>query len=75
MGYVPPKLRFGETYSFVRQTKNDVVIWDRIIRRKEDAVLNVKSRNKYEFKDVAVSFKCVITNDPFSACISFGIHT
>ncbi|KLO09104.1 signal peptidase [Schizopora paradoxa] len=49
----------GAEYTSADGTRNDVVIWDRIIRRKEDANLNVKGRNKYEFRDVAVSFKNV----------------
>lgn len=39
------------------QVKNDVVIWDRIVRRKEDAVINVAGKNKYVFKEVSSSFK------------------
>jgi signal peptidase complex subunit 3 len=37
--------------------KNEVVIWDRIVRRKEDALVNVAGRNKYVFRDLSRSFK------------------
>ncbi|EIW83499.1 signal peptidase 22 kDa subunit [Coniophora puteana RWD-64-598 SS2] len=46
-------------YENVKGVKNDVVIWDRIVRRKEDAVINVQGKNKYKFKDLAKSFKDV----------------
>jgi len=36
---------------------NDVVIWDSIVRRKEDAVINVMGRNKYVFRDLSRSFR------------------
>ncbi|KAF7979833.1 hypothetical protein HWV62_40567 [Athelia sp. TMB] len=46
-------------YENAKGGKNDVVIWDRIVRRKEDAHINVVGRNKYAFKDIANSFKKV----------------
>lgn len=39
------------------QVKNEVVIWDRIVRRKEDAIVNVVGKNKYMFRDLSASFK------------------
>jgi signal peptidase complex subunit 3 len=33
------------------------VIWDRIVRRKEDAVLNVVGKNKYMFRELSSSFR------------------
>ena len=42
------------------QVKNEVVIWDRIVRRKEDAQLSVAGRNKYAFRELSASFKCVL---------------
>lgn len=40
------------------QTKNDIVIWDRIIRRKSDANLNIKGKSKYTLRDIARTLKC-----------------
>lgn len=39
------------------QVKNEVVIWDRIIRRKEDASIKFVGKNKYAFRDMSNSFK------------------
>jgi hypothetical protein len=39
------------------QVKNEVVIWDRIIRRKEDASIKFVGKNKYMFRDMSNSFK------------------
>lgn len=41
-------------------TQNEVVIWDRIVRRKEDAVINVTSKSKYVLRDMAKTFECVV---------------
>ncbi|KAF9030814.1 signal peptidase subunit [Hymenopellis radicata] len=38
---------------------NEVVIWDRIVRRKEDAVINVAGKNKYHFKELSRQFRGV----------------
>ncbi|KAF7316172.1 Signal peptidase subunit 3 [Mycena indigotica] len=40
-------------YTNAKGVKNAVVIWDRIVRRKEDAHIQVKNRQKYQFKDVS----------------------
>ncbi|RDX55219.1 signal peptidase subunit [Polyporus arcularius HHB13444] len=44
-------------YENKQGVRNEVVIWDRIVRRKEDAGLSVAGRNKYVFRDVSASFK------------------
>ncbi|KAH9895177.1 signal peptidase subunit [Cubamyces lactineus] len=44
-------------YENKRGVKNEVVIWDRIVRRKEDAQLSVAGRNKYAFRELSASFK------------------
>ncbi|KAI0674864.1 signal peptidase subunit [Trametes maxima] len=44
-------------YENKRGVKNEVVIWDRIVRRKEDADLSVAGRNKYVFRELSASFK------------------
>ncbi|TDL21740.1 signal peptidase 22 kDa subunit [Rickenella mellea] len=49
----------GAEYANSAGVINDVVIWDRIVRRKEDAVINVSGKNKYIFKEVSSSFKAV----------------
>ncbi|PPQ71190.1 hypothetical protein CVT24_010008 [Panaeolus cyanescens] len=44
-------------YTNSQGTNNEVVIWDRIIRRKEDAFVKFVGKNKYMFRDVSSSFK------------------
>ncbi|KAI0075671.1 signal peptidase subunit [Panus rudis PR-1116 ss-1] len=44
-------------YTNQKGIHNDVVIWDRIVRRKEDANLTVAGRNKYVFREISSSFK------------------
>jgi len=46
-------------YDNVKGVKNEVVIWDRIIRRKEDAFIKFVGKNKYMFRDMSNSFKNV----------------
>jgi len=46
-------------YDNVKGVKNEVVIWDRIIRRKEDAFIKFVGKNKYMFRDISNSFKNV----------------
>ncbi|TFK74278.1 signal peptidase 22 kDa subunit [Pluteus cervinus] len=46
-------------YANAQGVKNEVVIWDRIIRRKEDAIINVVGKNKYNFHDISTTFKNV----------------
>ncbi|KAG6862268.1 hypothetical protein C0995_002199 [Termitomyces sp. Mi166 len=46
-------------YTNAKGVKNEVVIWDRIVRRKEDAVINVIGKNKYMFRDLESTFKNV----------------
>lgn len=42
------------------QVSNEVVLWDRIIQRKEDARVNIKGgKNKYIFRDFNKTFRCV----------------
>jgi len=41
------------------QIKNEVVIWDRIVRRKEEANINFTGKNKYNFRDLSTTFKYV----------------
>lgn len=44
-------------YSDAQGVKNEVVIWDKIIRTKEDANLSLNGRNKYVFRNLATTFK------------------
>ncbi|KAF8623666.1 hypothetical protein AX17_007364 [Amanita inopinata Kibby_2008] len=46
-------------YNNTQGAKNSVVIWDRIVRRKEDAYINVSGKNKYTFRELSSSFKNV----------------
>ncbi|KZT04265.1 signal peptidase subunit [Laetiporus sulphureus 93-53] len=36
---------------------NEVVIWDRIVRRKEDAKIETAGRNRYTFREMSTSFR------------------
>lgn len=68
LSLVPPVNNFGFTLQLVLtiichfpfQARNDVVIWDKIIRRKEDANLSIAGRNKYAFRELSSSFKYVL---------------
>ncbi|KAK7440376.1 Signal peptidase complex subunit [Stygiomarasmius scandens] len=44
-------------YQNTKGVNNTVVIWDRIVRRKEDAAINIAGRNKYAFREISSSFK------------------
>ena len=50
-------LSFVSKFNLDLQVKNEVVIWDRIIRRKEDASIKFVGKNKYVFRDMSNSFK------------------
>jgi hypothetical protein len=40
------------------QPENQVVIWDRIVRNKREARINLSGgKNKYAFKEIAETFK------------------
>jgi hypothetical protein len=42
------------------QPVNQVVIWDRIVKRKADARINLSgAKNKYAFKEISNTFSCV----------------
>lgn len=44
-------------YSTSEHPQNSVVIWDRIVRRKQDANLSIRgAKNKYHFKEVTRTF-------------------
>ncbi|KAH9809342.1 signal peptidase complex subunit 3 [Melampsora americana] len=46
------------TYSTKTFPENEVVLWDRIIRKSQDAKINLSgARNKYAFKHIGGSFK------------------
>ncbi|KAI0047907.1 signal peptidase 22 kDa subunit [Auriscalpium vulgare] len=46
-------------YTNAQGVQNEVVIWDRIVRRKDDAVLKVVGKNKYTFREYSSKFKDV----------------
>ncbi|EJD00644.1 signal peptidase [Fomitiporia mediterranea MF3/22] len=52
-------LYIGAEFTSADGTQNEVVIWDRIVRRKEDAVINVSSKSKYVLRDMARTFEKV----------------
>ncbi|OSX65694.1 hypothetical protein POSPLADRAFT_1052365 [Postia placenta MAD-698-R-SB12] len=46
-------------YTNKKGVTNEVVIWDRIVRRKEDAKISLAGRNKYNFRELSASFRDV----------------
>jgi len=46
-------------YTNAQGVNNSVVLWDRIVRRKEDANIVQSSRNKYKFRELSQTFKNV----------------
>ncbi|KAH9171958.1 signal peptidase 22kDa subunit [Lactarius sanguifluus] len=44
-------------YTNAKGVRNQVVFWDRIVRRKEDAVIAVSGKNKYPFREISAKFK------------------
>ncbi|KAI0293226.1 signal peptidase subunit [Russula brevipes] len=44
-------------YTNAKGVRNEVVFWDRIVRRKEDAVIAVSGKNKYPFRELSAKFK------------------
>ncbi|KAG9316851.1 signal peptidase 22 kDa subunit [Chiua virens] len=46
-------------YTNAQGVNNTVVLWDRIVRRREDANIGLSSRNKYKFRELSQSFKNV----------------
>lgn len=56
-------------YTNAQGVYNEVVIWDKIVRSKEDANLTLSGRNKYVFRNVGKSWKCVLHLDIFDDII------
>ncbi|KAK7677514.1 hypothetical protein QCA50_019520 [Cerrena zonata] len=50
-------LYLSAEYTNPQGIRNDVVIWDKIVRRKEDANIDIAGRNKYVFREPSSSFK------------------
>ncbi|KAF8348843.1 signal peptidase subunit-domain-containing protein [Amanita rubescens] len=50
--------------------ENAIVIWDRIIRRKEDAHINFSGKNKYMLRELSSSFKSVSRSSPTSLILT-----
>ena len=48
---------------------NEVVIWDKIIRSKDEARLNLVDKHKYAFRELSTSFEYVSVCT-ISSCIS-----
>ncbi|EKM78696.1 hypothetical protein AGABI1DRAFT_41107 [Agaricus bisporus var. burnettii JB137-S8] len=44
-------------FNNTKRAENAVVIWDRIVRRKEDANLKVAGKNKYMLRELTKNFK------------------
>ena len=47
----------NEPTPIIPQAENTVIIWDRVVRRKEDADLKVTGKNKYMLRELTKSFK------------------
>ncbi|KAJ7584756.1 signal peptidase subunit [Mycena floridula] len=50
-------LYLSAEYTNPQGVQSEVVFWDRIVRRKEDAYIKFVGRNKYILKDISASFK------------------
>ncbi|CCM06107.1 uncharacterized protein FIBRA_08356 [Fibroporia radiculosa] len=50
-------LYLSAEYTDKKGVANEVVIWDRIVRRKEDALISTTGRNKYVFRELSASFR------------------
>ncbi|KAH9083338.1 signal peptidase 22kDa subunit [Lactarius deliciosus] len=44
-------------YTNAKGVRNQVVFWDRIVRRQEDAIIAVSGKNKYPFREISAKFK------------------
>ncbi|KAF9260344.1 signal peptidase 22 kDa subunit [Marasmius fiardii PR-910] len=44
-------------YENTQGVKNEIVIWDRIVRSKDDAFIKVAGKNKYAFREISGTFK------------------
>lgn len=47
-------------YENAKGVKNEVVVWDRIVRRKQDANIKYAGKNSYMFRDISTTFKCAL---------------
>lgn len=46
----------SSNWSFL-EVNNTVVLWDRIVQRKEDAMIDVVQKDKYKLRDLSGSFR------------------
>ncbi|KAG7085766.1 hypothetical protein E1B28_003307 [Marasmius oreades] len=44
-------------YENTQGVKNEIVIWDRIVRSKDDAFIRIVGKNKYAFREISSTFK------------------
>jgi len=49
-------LYLSAEYTNRQGTENEVVFWDKIVRRRQDAQIHIQGRNKYIFKDIDKNF-------------------
>ncbi|KAH9949055.1 signal peptidase subunit [Amylocystis lapponica] len=61
-------LYLGAEYTNKQGVVNEVVIWDKIVRNKEDARLDVSGRNKYVFRELSTSF-----NPPANYTLKYNV--
>ncbi|KAG2074107.1 signal peptidase 22 kDa subunit [Suillus decipiens] len=67
-------------YASAQGVNNTVVIWDRIVRSKEDAMIDVVQKDKYRLRDLSGSFSNVLAGQyslkynvmPYVGVLSYG---
>ena len=59
------------SYTSADGTANTVVVWDRIVRRKEDAKVKTRVTAKYPIKDMSKSLQCVHSVSLSFYCVAF----
>ncbi|KAG1889951.1 signal peptidase 22 kDa subunit [Suillus subluteus] len=67
-------------YTNAQGINNTVVVWDRIVRRKEDATIDVVQKDKYRLRDLSGSFSNVLSAQyslkynvmPYVGVLSYG---
>lgn len=47
----------GDLSDALLKVNNTVVIWDRIVRRKDDATIDIIQKEKYKLRDLSGSFR------------------
>ncbi|KAG1812225.1 signal peptidase 22 kDa subunit [Suillus subaureus] len=67
-------------YTNAQGVNNTVVVWDRIVRRQEDATIDIVQKDKYRLRDLSGSFSNVLSAQyslkynvmPYVGVLSYG---